>query len=124
MGKSIPIQLEYYCNRCSTSFKEIRWYPDDHYKELSAIEMVRCKYCNNLAELIGHKQVNCKFIKKRNEIWLKVGDIKVPFLSLSSNNITLELGYFPNVFLGEIIISNVNFTLTSILIDKHGMRIE
>jgi len=106
MGISIPVQILMRCNSCNREQQIIKWFPDDHWKELSEVETIKCGRCGDLYQSISYELVEISFRKHNNKVWLCVGRSETLIMSLNNGNIQLHLSGLPNIpYLGSI---NVN----------------
>jgi len=80
LGITIPVKIEFECDKCGYYNTEIFWYPDDHYKDLAEVEVMKCPVCGSILHPSNWEQVEIKLIKRNDTVGLQVGDIVSNFL--------------------------------------------
>lgn len=127
MTNTLPIQIVLQCGNCLSKKIVLKWFPDDHWKELAEIEQLQCTNCGNMMTTIFYNRSEVKLVKKLNDILLEIGDFKVKLLTLSSDGKTIQLhgGEVSRLpFFGDLFISgDYNTTIEKFTFSRDGIMV-
>jgi len=129
MGNTIPVNIKLKCENCSYIMKELKWFPDDSWKELAEVEQRRCPVCNEgIMKTVFYEEAKISLVKKKNTIYLKVGDFISPIISLSERDnkeIILHLyDLLTMPFYGKILFQDAHNYEREIVFSRDGIVVE
>jgi len=128
MTSTIPIQIVLQCGNCLYKTRVLRWFPDDHWKELAEIEQQQCVKCGSMMMTLAYQVSEIKLVKRTNEILLEIGDFRTRLLTLSPDGKAIELhgGELLRLpFFGDLFISGEYSTpIKKFTFSRDGIMVE
>jgi len=112
---NVLVYIEAKCKECGKNSIQYRWLPSSKWEKFANTEVIICKKCGSLSDILTYRVVPCQLRVSGNSVKLEINGKFYDIVTLFTNKVKFHLGNLPQEFDEED---------TVVLVNKKGKEIE